>query len=528
MPRRKGKSMSSPLGDALHTAYEAAAAAMENTNHVVEHEEGRHPHTPGIMTPEPKALPAAPEPAQDLSEWDPKLHNYIKQAPPGDPVTWTEEHWQWVDALVNQCYEEQGDDMGDQFWEYLTSMDTAAVAELPDAECTAEELKAANGEKAPSDPKLFEKPVPVPEDMAAVCIEKKCLGEGVAGMKYNQHLAHCPVSEFSKANPQCSMKCEGPGSGEGQKYSSHEVWCKFVGGSGFEPHKAGVSFTGGSSSWSGYGCTHDNDQFKLDNGLTIGASATRDAKVETRENIDVGVYLDQGWMKYGGAKRFAVTSQPIDLPWLVLPEEDPKAEHVKRILLAWPDMGVPDPAFKDQFIGCVKWMLEQMAAGVKMETGCMGGHGRTGTMLACLLVAQGVFPGQAIKRVRADHCSHAVESEKQVEFVAAFYEAFHGNSEWRKTKYNRRVFNQQKPSKGSSYKSTGTGFQGSGTGHKAPPAPASIWRADLGAWVCSQYKAGFAWNKELSLYVEGPVGMPLPTKHAGKNPPSVVTTLGDI
>ena len=48
----------------------------------------------------------------------------------------------------------------------------------------------------------------------------------------------------------------------------------------------------------------------------------------------------------------------------------------------------------------------------------MAGHGRTGTMLACLLVeVEGLAPDEAIKQARQRYCSRVVESEAQIETV---------------------------------------------------------------------------------------------------------------
>jgi hypothetical protein len=54
---------------------------------------------------------------------------------------------------------------------------------------------------------------------------------------------------------------------------------------------------------------------------------------------------------------------------------------------------------------------------------CDGGHGRTGTVLACLLIALSYNAGirlsakKAIEEVRARHCTHAIESAEQREYI---------------------------------------------------------------------------------------------------------------
>jgi protein-tyrosine phosphatase len=59
-------------------------------------------------------------------------------------------------------------------------------------------------------------------------------------------------------------------------------------------------------------------------------------------------------------------------------------------------------------------------AGELVEIGCLGGHGRTGTALACLAVLSGVPAGDAVGWVRATYCAKAVETDEQEAFVLLF------------------------------------------------------------------------------------------------------------
>ncbi len=79
---------------------------------------------------------------------------------------------------------------------------------------------------------------------------------------------------------------------------------------------------------------------------------------------DDGLYLDHRW-------------QP---PW--------DHGHVD-----WPDFGVPaDPGAVAEALRAV---LQRSRAGQHVEVGCLGGHGRTGTALACLAVLAGDPAGDA-------------------------------------------------------------------------------------------------------------------------------------
>jgi hypothetical protein len=102
---------------------------------------------------------------------------------------------------------------------------------------------------------------------------------------------------------------------------------------------------------------------------------------------DHGLYLDEKW-------------QP---PW--------SHEH-----LDWPDFGVPDdPAPVLAALGSLR---DRARSGQRVEVGCLGGHGRTGTALAILAVLGGHPPAEAVAWVRASYCPEAVETPEQEAFVA--------------------------------------------------------------------------------------------------------------
>jgi hypothetical protein len=83
--------------------------------------------------------------------------------------------------------------------------------------------------------------------------------------------------------------------------------------------------------------------------------------------------------------------------------------------LDWPDLGVPDDA--DLLLAALNSLLDRSRSGERVEVGCIGGHGRTGTALACLAILTGVPPDQAVAWVRANYCGEAVESAEQEAFI---------------------------------------------------------------------------------------------------------------
>lgn len=82
---------------------------------------------------------------------------------------------------------------------------------------------------------------------------------------------------------------------------------------------------------------------------------------------------------------------------------------VPRVLrLDWTDRGAPS-------VGWEFWraLREKFEAGWNIVACCFGGHGRTGTCLAALLIEDGMTALDAIEHVRTVHCSDAVESKSQ-------------------------------------------------------------------------------------------------------------------
>jgi hypothetical protein len=91
---------------------------------------------------------------------------------------------------------------------------------------------------------------------------------------------------------------------------------------------------------------------------------------------------------------------------------------VEEVYCAIPDMGIPKniPRFKKM----VTWLCNQLQEGKKVHIGCIGGHGRTGLLLAAI-VSQLSGEKDAIAYVRKNYCGRAVESSEQVKFLGEHY-----------------------------------------------------------------------------------------------------------
>lgn len=83
----------------------------------------------------------------------------------------------------------------------------------------------------------------------------------------------------------------------------------------------------------------------------------------------------------------------------------------------WPDRWLPsDPDDAREAILEV-W---RRAETERVEVACTGGRGRTGTVLACLAILDGVEPADAVRYVRRHYARTAVETPGQRRFVRRF------------------------------------------------------------------------------------------------------------
>lgn len=110
----------------------------------------------------------------------------------------------------------------------------------------------------------------------------------------------------------------------------------------------------------------------------------------------------------------------------------------EEVLYRIPDMGVPANA--EDFKKFIAWLALQLIALKLVHIGCIGGHGRTGTVLAAL-VTHMTGELDSISYVRKHYCEKAVESATQVRFLNMHfgikevsgckeYAGGHGSKDW--------------------------------------------------------------------------------------------------
>ena len=126
----------------------------------------------------------------------------------------------------------------------------------------------------------------------------------------------------------------------------------------------------------------------LPNGVRVRASAIGDREMNDPDR-DFGLYCDRAWKP----------SWPAEI-------------------IDWPDFGLPDSP--DVARLQITNAFDRACAGAMVEVGCLGGLGRTGTVLACFAVLCGLPAGDAVAWVRSDYDPWAIETVDQERWVAWF------------------------------------------------------------------------------------------------------------
>jgi hypothetical protein len=87
-------------------------------------------------------------------------------------------------------------------------------------------------------------------------------------------------------------------------------------------------------------------------------------------------------------------------------------------IIDWEDFGLPrDP---DAAVGQIEDAFARAKLGCRVEVGCAGGLGRTGTVLGCMAILAGVPPERSVEWVRRNYDGRAVETVEQEEWVLSF------------------------------------------------------------------------------------------------------------
>lgn len=162
-------------------------------------------------------------------------------------------------------------------------------------------------------------------------------------------------------------------------------------------------------------CYHSHPVLKFGTGTLIGGNCSS----PVTDKADVYVALD-GYGRYSKLQPWEGQNTQLDTEYKIT------------------DYCAPSdaPSFKKM----IKWVCNQLQAGKTVHVGCIGGHGRTGTVISAILAtlwdsaewadAMAVLPDQGklnkrefIQWVRKHYCKKAVESDEQVKFLQKHFKA---------------------------------------------------------------------------------------------------------
>lgn len=256
-------------------------------------------------------------------------------------------------------------------------------------------------------------------------------------------------------------RCDGPPNG---KYLTHVKTCPAS--PDHDPKWGGGT---GGTAWNYKTCKHVHQPLDI-NGVTVMGSAARDVKEHDYEIVQYGIYASQDW------KPDILLTPGFTPVWV-----QDTALQINSVHLDWPDYKTP--LLPIELVKQVlTWGLETAASGSGVEVGCMGGHGRTGTMLGLFGVISGMNPVEACENVWNNYCEHAIESEEQVEYIGEMYGLVIGQADWlahdkQLRKQYRKMVDLFAPkySKVTTYGGGAKGKQGQSIVKKAEPF-------DMGSW----------------------------------------------
>ncbi|HEX5165303.1 MAG TPA: protein-tyrosine phosphatase family protein [Thermomicrobiales bacterium] len=90
----------------------------------------------------------------------------------------------------------------------------------------------------------------------------------------------------------------------------------------------------------------------------------------------------------------------------------------EAVTIDWPDFGLP--VAPETAASQIVDAFQRAQSGTHVEVGCLGGIGRTGTVLACMAILAGVPGESAVGWVREHYRPEAVETAAQANWVGWF------------------------------------------------------------------------------------------------------------
>ena len=144
--------------------------------------------------------------------------------------------------------------------------------------------------------------------------------------------------------------------------------------------------------------------------FTVTCSAATANKGLEAPHPDFGVYLAEMWAQDMADAGLVTNGCRVG--------RIAKLNAYPAMFVRWPDMGIVKTGTMNVL---VETILSKLRHGKWVDFGCAFGHGRTGTLLACLIARiEHITAGEAIEAVHIRYCRDAVESRSQGLLVAEY------------------------------------------------------------------------------------------------------------
>lgn len=158
-------------------------------------------------------------------------------------------------------------------------------------------------------------------------------------------------------------------------------------------------------------CDHVRQPFQIGSYPVLATGSLFGNEIYENPIPDLGVYLSEvSWSKHFSKPTFYGKITGFSSPNVTPP--------YPAIILDWQDQGGVSLNMLDWL---VEGIITNIEAGKLVEVGCMGGHGRTGTLWACVLgKMENLSAHRAILELRDRYCEKAVESKTQAELIAYY------------------------------------------------------------------------------------------------------------
>lgn len=150
--------------------------------------------------------------------------------------------------------------------------------------------------------------------------------------------------------------------------------------------------------WTRYqACTHWRSPVKVGKFDKLTISASMDVpKQDDSPDPELGVYLSQGWLALSDIWTVGLKTEGANYP---------------AVFSDWQDYG---PHAMTTFERLIEVVVTGLEMDMRVDIGCAGGHGRSGTLLAGIIAkVEGLGAAEAIKAARERHCKKACETVSQ-------------------------------------------------------------------------------------------------------------------